>query len=178
MNDTLTRPGTSTAGSVNAQQRRRHVELPPDPDQRVSLAHEEAVSHLRRSRRVRAARRPIEAPQHPLVAAIGNLEQQHAVAARGVDRLQDEQVGGEVHLAVRLRGGVDQVHDALVVPVARIDRELDPAHQLLVGPGRAERLPVGDRHPRRDGHLRDLGPRRTRRAEREQHGEEDGSSVD
>ena len=50
-----------------------------------------------------------------------------------------------------------EIDDRQVVPIRRVDRELDGAHQLFVRPRLAKRLPVGHGRSGRNGHLRDLG---------------------
>ena len=86
----------------------------------------------------------------PFAAAVRDLEQQHAVAPGGIHRLQDEEIGCEVDLAVRPCGRMFEVDDRLVVPVGRIERELDRSHQLLVGPVVPNGWPSATGRPRGD----------------------------
>ena len=118
-------------------------------------------------------------PSMPLVPRLEISNSSTPLPLAAIDRLQDEQVGGEVDLAVRPPGGVLEVDDRLVVAVGRVERELDRAGELLVGPRVAERLAAGHRRPRGDGDLRDLGERRTRNTserEREQNPEHEPRS--
>jgi hypothetical protein len=97
--------------------------------------------------RIAAAGSAIEPSKDSLVPPIGDLEEQHTVALGTIDRLQDEQVCGEVNLAVWSLLRVLQVDDRFVVTVRRVESELDRPDQLLVRTGIAERLPVGNDDP-------------------------------
>ena len=79
--------------------------------------------------------------QDPLAAAVAGFVEQPAVAARGIDRLQQVEVGGELDQALRVLRRQIEVDDALVLRQRRIEREVDLADQLLVRPGGAEGLP-------------------------------------
>jgi hypothetical protein len=99
--------------------------------------------------------------------AVGDLEQQRAVAARRVDGLEHEQIRGEVDALVGRAWREIQVGNRQVARVRRIDGELDAAGETLVRAGAAERLAAGHDRSRRDPDSRDLGARGWRRREQE-----------
>jgi len=126
----------------------------------------------------------IEAVEDRLVAAIHDVQQQRAVALRGILRAQDREIGGELDLAGGIAGrlalnlrlpsrrfgrGARQFFepdDDLVARVRGVDREPDFARHDLVGAGVAERRAVVDVDARRDVDADDLGTSKRRQAER------------
>ena len=147
-------------GCLETKCRRRQVELPADPHQRVALTHEEPIAEIGGRGGIRgAACGSVEAPEQTLGAAIGNLEQQDPVPACRVDGTQYEQVGGEVHAAVRCPSRAIDIDDTSVSRVGRIDRERDGADQLFVRTNGPERLSVSHDDARGDRHARDFGER-------------------
>ena len=64
----------------------------------------------------------VEPGKHP-VPAVGNLEQQHAVAFRRIGRLQYVQVGREMDAAVRAARRVGEIYDASVLRRGGVERE-------------------------------------------------------
>ena len=70
-----------------------HVELPPDIEQRETLAHEKTVAEIRLGARVVGRRGGVEVPQHPLSAAVHDIEQYRGVARADVLGFQQVEVG-------------------------------------------------------------------------------------
>ena len=92
--------------------------------------------------RIAAAAGVVEETQHAFVAAIRDFVQDRPVAAFGVARLQQEELGRELNFAVVIaRSQVDVCDDAVGV-VARINGEEDPAGEPLVRTRQPERLAV------------------------------------
>ena len=133
-----------------------HIELPPDPDQRVAEPHQEPIAKIVVGRRVwRPA--AIEAVQRDLVTAIEDVDERCAVSSRRL-RPQDVQIGRELDAARGVDGGLVEVGDDLVVGILGVDGEMDRADDLLV----ARQAEVGT--------ARDLDARHLR-AERGRHEE-------
>ena len=87
--------------SLEPDERRLDIELPPHPHEGVSLFHQEAVAEVGRGSWIlTSVGRAIEAPEESLAPAIGDLEQQRAVALLRVNRSKDVQVSREVHAAI------------------------------------------------------------------------------
>ena len=120
---------------IGPQEWRVDVELPPDPDQRVALLHEIAIAEVCGGRRITAGRRPVEPSQQTLAPAIGHFEEQHAVAARAVNRSKHVQVGREPDLPGGVTRRQSQVDDRRVAGIRWIERELNCADKLLVRSG-------------------------------------------
>src|SRR5439155_12172529 len=79
-----------------------------------------------------------------LPSAIGDFEENGAVAFLDPPRLDEKEIGGELNLARRVSRRLRHVgHDA-VGEQRRIDREEDLARQLLVWASGAEHLSIGD----------------------------------
>ena len=145
---------------LDPDERRLNVELPADPHEGVSLFHQEAVAEIGGGHRVLAATRTsIKASEQSLASAIGDLEQERAVAFLCFNWSKDVQVGGEVDAPVGRAGRVLEIDDSLVVLVCRIESELDRAGELLVRTNLTERLASGDNRAIGDRHLGDFGTR-------------------
>ena len=93
-------------------------------------------------RRIRGVCRVLEDRQNPLRAAIAGFVEEPAVAARGIDRLEEIEVRREFDEALRILRREIQIDDAAVLRPRRIEGEVNGAHQLLVRPRGAERLAV------------------------------------
>ena len=118
------------------------IELPADPDEREAEAHQEAIAEIVFGRRIgRAA--AIEAVQHDLVAAIEDVDERGAVAARRLGP-EDVEIGGELDASGRVDRRLVEIDDQAVARILRIDREVDRADDLLVA-RRAEVGAAGDR---------------------------------
>jgi hypothetical protein len=88
------------------------------------------------------ARRAVEQRQRDLPAAVGDVQQQPAVAAPGLGRAQQVEIGPRLHAAVGVARGQREVGHRLVRRVRGVGGEADDAGDLLVRPGLAERRAV------------------------------------
>ncbi len=128
----------------------RDVVLPTAPCDRVAPAHEKTVAEVLRSRRVGHSRRAVEQSKRDLAAAVRNVEEEPAVAARRVLGPQQIKIGFALDQS---RGGPrrrGEVGDGLVCRVHRIDADAEHAHDLLVRAGRPERTTVQHHRTPRD----------------------------
>jgi hypothetical protein len=147
------------------------VHLPPDDGQGVALPHEPAVAEVALLGRVARGGPTVDDAQHRPAAPVRDLQKQGAVSLARVLGREDEEVGGELDLAIRAARGVLQIDDAAIVEVPGLDREVDAAGDLLVGPARAERPAVQDIGPR--GDLEASDPCTGRRGRGEKQAEEE-----
>jgi hypothetical protein len=131
-------------GRGDPQHWRFDVELPADPHDGVAILHQEAVAEIRSSRRVLTPSGAIEPTEDALAPAVGDLEEQGAVAACGIHRLQHVEIGGEVHASIASACHRAEIGDGLVVWVGGIECELDGPRQLFVRADGPERLAVSD----------------------------------
>src|SRR5438874_1421895 len=69
------------------------IELPADPEQREALLEEEPIAELLRGRGVGAPGGVVEESEHPLAAAIGDFEQDGAVALLDSPRFDEKEIG-------------------------------------------------------------------------------------
>ena len=101
MKEKRTRPSTFAAGASSRTKGGWTSNCQPTHTSGVSLFHQEAVAEVGRGSRIlTCVRAAIEAPEESFAPAIGDLEQQRAVALLRVNRSKDVQVGGEVHAAI------------------------------------------------------------------------------
>ena len=114
------------------------VELPPDPDERVAQARQEAVAEIRFSGGVERAAAAVTVERH-LPAAVDDVDERDAVRTARVARLEDVEVGRELDLARGVARRLVEPDDDLVAGVFRVDREVDRPDDLLV----ARRSDVG-----------------------------------
>ena len=68
-----------------------------------------------------------------LSAAIGHLQQQRAVAVRGIGGTQDHDVGGRFHFAVRIARRLREIGDDGVAIVGRIEGDGGARGDPLIG---------------------------------------------
>ena len=121
----------------------QQVALPGEPGDRVAAPHEEAVAGVRQSPRVVGAGRVVEELQAALVAAVAPVEEQAPVAALHVDRLQQREVGGELHEPARVPRSLVDVDDGRLCLGCGVHRKPRPAGDPLVGAGLSEAFPAG-----------------------------------
>src|SRR4030095_10260092 len=120
----------------------RNVVLPAAPRDRVAWAHEKAVTEVLGGRRVGDSNRTVEHAERDLSAAVGNVEQEPAITARGIDGPQQIEVRGGLAQAIGSARRQRDIRDRLVRGVRRIDAEAEDADDLLVGAGLTERTAV------------------------------------
>ena len=127
---------------ADAAHARTHVHFPPEPHHRGALSHEPAVARRRQRIPVGDAAHNacIEGSRRKLVAAIVDLEEQDSIAARHVGRLQELDIGHIFDHAARIAGREIDVLNPGIGGIGRIKLSSDPADQMLVGAGVAERL--------------------------------------
>ena len=99
---------------------------------------------MRQRQRIVAVRRVVEELQRPLVAAVAVVVEHPPVAAGEIDRLQDHEIGLEMHQAVGVARRLVEIDDIALRRRQRIDREKRAAGQAFIGAGVAEGLPVGE----------------------------------
>ena len=120
-----------------------HVPAPPAPQDRVSLFHEEPVAGVFQRGRVVSAP-SVEGPQSHLVAAVGHVVEQPPVAAAGIGRHEQEEVGPDLDAPAVVHRSQLQVTYAGVGRIARVNFDVEPPDDLLIRPGASERMPAGE----------------------------------
>ena len=139
----------STAGGGDRNRHphpsRRYVPLPSHPQQREALPHERAVAELRGGGRIGRVGGVLEDRQDPLAAAVAGLVEEAAVAAPRIHRFQQVEVRRELDQALRVLRGAIEVDDGAVLRQPRVEREVHPADEFLVGAGGTERRAVQHR---------------------------------
>ena len=140
----------------------RHVALPAARHDDPAAPHQEAVTHV--DRRIGVGVRPehrpggmVEVGHGDRVAAVDDVEDHAAAAARTLDRQQDRHIGGELHAPLGVAWGEPDVGDPLVGGVRRVDGEAEASLELFVGTDLPEGVPPGERASEReveagDGH--------------------------
>ncbi len=120
----------------------RHAGLPGAPDQRKAVPHQESVAGMRRGRRAIAVGAAIEPGQRDLVAAVGHVVQQPAIAFREVRRRHQREVGTVLHPSMGVARRLGQIDDHGIQRMRRIEFAMDRATQALVSPDRAKHAPI------------------------------------
>jgi len=130
---------------------RRHVALPAAPHHREAAPHQKAIARVLG---VSAFRRAIEPRHDRLVAAIGHVVHQAAIAAIEIERLQDAEVALILDITVRVARGLVEVDDADIQRMCRIEFAEHDAVHPLIAPHGAEcratehrRFPFGNLDP-------------------------------
>jgi len=93
-----------------------------------------------------------------LAAAIGHVQQQRAVAARGIGGTQDHDVGDRFHLAVRAARRLRKIGDDGVAIVRGIESDGGARGDPLIGTDVAKAASGEGRHALRDIEADDFGP--------------------
>ena len=137
-----------------------HVALPAARDDGVAAPHQEAVAHVDGRVRVgvgaeHRASGAVEVGDGHGVAAVDDVQDEPAARAGTADGKEDRDVRGELHTTGVVAGRPLDVGDARIRPVERIDREVEPAPELLVGSGVAEEHAIGEQPAQRDLEARD-----------------------
>ena len=135
----------------------RHVTLPAAPHQREAAPHQKAAAGMLR---VSPVRRAVEPRHDRLVAAIGHVEDETAVAAIEIERLQDPEVALILDVALSVARGPIEVDDPGIQGVRRIEFAEYRAVQPLIRADSTEfraaehgLLPLGHLDPHADAHV-------------------------
>src|SRR5260370_21589932 len=118
----------------------RNVELPAHPSDREPLSHQEPVAYLRTGRRIGGPRGAVDNPQDAFAAAVGDLEEQGAIAAIRFLWPKQIEIGGELDLSRTIPGRLFQVDDLLVVGIVWPDLEMNARNDLLVRASEPQRF--------------------------------------
>jgi hypothetical protein len=140
LGDELLPHGPGDAGDHRQTRRQavvagRYVALPAAPHHRESVSHQKAVAGMLG---VPAVRRPVEPRHDRLVAAIGHVVDETAVAASEIERLQDPEVAAILDIAPRVARGPIEVDDPGIQGICRIEFAEYRAVQALIGTDGAE----------------------------------------
>ena len=125
---------------------RQQVALPGAPDHRIAAAQEKAVAGMRGGLRIVAGARVVEIDQCPLVAAVAPVEENSAIAARGIDRAEDCDVAGEGDQAIGPAQCEIDVGDRALTGRRGIDGVVRAGADHFIGPGRTECRAAGKGH--------------------------------
>ena len=139
------------------------VELPANGDERVALVQQIRVAEVGFTGGIGRPASTAERAEQLLVPAVHDVEEDDAVTARGILRLDDVEVGGELHLPLGILRCFVEVDDDLVVRVVGVDREVNRPDELFVRPDLAERLAAKHVLASLDVNPRDLRGARSRR---------------
>ena len=116
--------------------------LPTAPDQGVTLAHQETVAGFQRRVR-RNVRRAVDVAQGQGLAAVQHVQQQPSVALSGVVRVEDAEVGVELHQPVGIARGQLDVGNGLVGRMKRVNGKVRRPVNLRILARFTKRLPAG-----------------------------------
>ena len=125
----------------------RNIPLPAHPDDAEPVAHEKRVAKIIFRDRVQRSGSIEVIKDDSLSASVGHLVEQASIAFFQIHRLEDVEIGGELHLSLGVTMGELQIHDRLVLGQGRIQGEVRFASELFVSPGQAKRLPIKDELP-------------------------------
>ena len=90
-------------------------------------------------------RRVVEKTQDALAAAVGCVEENHAVAARQVGRLQDKKITRILDSAAAVARRFVEIDDNTVQPIFRIYLAIQFAGEFFIGAGDGEFVAAGER---------------------------------
>ena len=133
------------------------VELPPDRDEREALKEQRGVAKVRFRCRVVRGGSGTERGEQAESSAVDDVEEDDAVAARGVLRFENEEIGRELDLPLAVSRGQVDIGDDLIARILRVDREVRLPVKFLVGADVAERFAVQDVDSRCNLHSRQFG---------------------
>ena len=127
--------------SLEPDQLLRDVELPAHRHQRVALQQQRGVAEVGFLGGVVRALGVAERAQQAEPPAVHDVEEDHPVAARRIFRLEDEEVGGELHLSLLVPRRQGDVGDDLVARMRRVDGKVGLPQIFSYGPTSPNALP-------------------------------------
>ena len=140
----------------------RSIWVPARPHDGVAAAQREAEAGIEDGAGIVVVRRGfVDACQQGFAAAIVHLVEDDAIAAAGIERTQDEEIGLVFDEAARIARRLVEIDDRLVLRRLRIELAPGGAAHTLIGAGLAERLALRERLDGVDLDLGDAGVRRT-----------------
>ena len=122
------------SGESQALVARKQFGVPPAPDDREPVVHQEAVA----CGGGRVATGPIEHPEDELVAAIVHVVEQRPVPAGGVLRGEDHEVGLTLDQSPRIARGEREIDDGAIRRESGVEGEMGRAGEQFVRPRLAE----------------------------------------
>ena len=131
------------SGQSQALVARKQLGVPPAPDDREAVVHEEAIA----CGGGRVATGSVEHPEDELVAAIVDVVEQRPVPSGGVLRGEDHEVGLTLDQPPRVARGEREIDDGAIRRESGVEREMGGAREQFVRPRLAERFSFGERRP-------------------------------
>ena len=122
---------------------RRDVVLPTGPQDGPAALHEKSIARVDAAGQ--AAVGPIEVAHGQLLAAVGDVKQQVARGAIGVERLEQAEVRVEVDESICVACGALQVHNGAIGGLLGPHAEAKHALHDLIGSPLAKRAPISQR---------------------------------
>jgi hypothetical protein len=106
--------------------------LPATPDDRVALAHQEAVAWIKRCCGIEGPWSTVKIRQDCLAPAIHHIEQEAAIPALGGEWLQHGEMGRKAYFARAITGCECNIRNGSVAGMKRIDCKVDQAFEPLI----------------------------------------------
>src|SRR5262249_35370176 len=116
----------------------RHIELPPDPEQREPLFQQKTVAEIRSVLRIDASGGEVEESQHSFIAAIRYFKKYRSIAPADIFRLDHVEVRGELDFSCRILRSLVDIGNDLIRRVPGIDCKMNLSRKLFIAAGRSE----------------------------------------
>src|SRR5215475_5122419 len=113
---------------------RGHIRLPATPNDRVAMAHQEAVAWIKGGCGIEGPWSAVKVRHDCLASAINHIEQETAIPALGGQRLQYGKMSRKAHLPCDITGCEFDVRNDSVAGMQRIDGKVDHAFEPLIRP--------------------------------------------
>src|SRR5437764_370638 len=110
----MSRNAANPRPATTAPAASRNVELPPDPHQRITLPHQEAVAEIRLGGGIENLWRAVEVADDVLAPTIEHIEQRDAIAERGVLWPQNVEISSEGHAPGGIAWRLIEIDDRLI----------------------------------------------------------------
>jgi hypothetical protein len=121
--------------------------LPATPDDRVALAHQEAVAWIKSGCGIEGPWSTIKIRQDCLASAIHHIEQEAAIPALGEERLQHGEMGRKAYPTRDITGRQFDVRNGSVAGMKWIDYKVDYTFEPLIRPHIPKRSALQKRAP-------------------------------